>query len=132
MIDKINNIIIKFYTDNGAHNYLSIFVNVCILIIFIICQHLSIGSFEILDSLAWFTFMFIVYGIGITYMRDREFNYIVMFGLLNTFNNLLDETIYQNLKLTYAELMVSILITIILVLVYVKRRNISKYRRTSN
>lgn len=132
MIDKINNIIIKLYSDNGAHNYLSIFVNICILIIFIICQHLSIGSFEILDSLAWFTFMFIVYGIGITYMRDREFNYIVMFGLLNTFNNLLDETIYQNLKLTYAELMVSILITIILVLMYVKRRNISKYRRTSN
>lgn len=132
MIDKINNIIIKLYSDNGAHNYLSIFVNICILIIFIICQHLSIGSFQILDSLAWFTFMFIVYGIGITYMRDREFNYIVMFGLLNTFNNLLDETIYQNLKLTYAELMVSILITIILVLMYVKRRNISKYRRTSN
>lgn len=132
MIDKINNIIIKLYSDNGAHNYLSIFVNICILIIFIICQHLSIGSFEILDSLAWFTFMFIVYGIGITYMRDREFNYIVMFGLLNTFNNLLDETIYQNLKLTYAELMVSILITIILVLMYVKRRNISKYRRISN
>lgn len=132
MIDKINNIIIKLYSDNGAHNYLSIFVNICILIIFIICQHLSIGSFQILDSLAWFTFMFIVYGIGITYMRDREFNYIVMFGLLNTFNNLLDEIIYQNLKLTYAELMVSILITIILVLMYVKRRNISKYRRTSN
>ena len=91
-------------------------------------QYLRIGSFYVLDSFAWFVFMFMIYGIGITYLKDRAFNYIVAFGVLSIFNNLLDKTLYQNLELTYAELIVSIIITTTLINLYVRRKDISKYK----
>lgn len=128
MINKINDFIISLFDVHGAHKYLSVCANFCVLSAFMFWQYLPVGSFYVLDSFAWFVFMFMVYGMAITYLKDRTFNYIIAFGLFSTFNNFLDETIYQNLKLTYAELIVSILITTTLLFMYVKRRNISKYK----
>lgn len=128
MINKINNFIIQIFSNNGVHRHLCVCANFCIITAFMFWQYLPIGSFYVLDSFAWFVFMFMIYGIGITYLKDRAFNYIVAFGVLSSFNNFLDETLYQNLKLTYAELVFSIIITTTLILMYVKRRNISKYK----
>ena len=123
MIDQIKSYIIKLYKTKRLYNFLFLLICFFILTAFMFWVFLPSGMFYVLDALGWFLVMFLIYGLGITYLKDRFFNYIVAFGVLNTFNNLLDETIYQNLKLTYAEILVSIIITITLTTLYVKRRN---------
>lgn len=123
MIDQIKSYIIKLYKTKRLYNFLFLLICFFILTAFMFWVFLPSGMFYVLDVLGWFLVMFLIYGLGITYLKDRFFNYIVAFGVLNTFNNLLDETIYQNLKLTYAEILVSIIITITLTTLYVKRRN---------
>ncbi len=123
MIDQIYSYIIKLYKTKRLYNFLFLLICFFILTAFMFWQYLPNGMFYKLDALGWFLVMFLLYGLGITYLKDRFFNYIVAFGVLNTFNNLLDETIYQNFKLTYAEILVSVIITITLTTLYVKRRN---------
>lgn len=123
MIDQINSYIIKLYKTKRLYNFLFLLICFFILTAFMFWVFLPSGMFYVLDALGWFLVMFLIYGLGITYLKDRFFNYIVAFGVLNTFNNLLDETIYQNFKLTYAEILVSVIITITLTTLYVKRRN---------
>lgn len=89
-------------------------------------QYLPVGSFYILTALAWVGIFFLMLLITIDKIKDRVFKYMVLFCLLTSFNNLLDETIYQNFKLTNAEIIVSILITLILTTLYVLRINKSK------
>lgn len=123
MIDQIKSYIIKLYKTKRLYNFLFLLICFFILTAFMFWQYLPNVMFYKLDALGWFLVMFLLYGLGITYLKDRFFNYIVAFGVLNTFNNLLDETIYQNFKLTYAEILVSVIITITLTTLYVKRRN---------
>jgi hypothetical protein len=81
------------------------------------------GLFYILTSFSWVVIFSLILLITINHLKDRLFKYMVIFCLTSSFNNFLDETIYQNFKLNNAEILVSIFITMFLIVSYAIRRN---------
>lgn len=86
-------------------------------------EYLPEGMFYILTAFAWMMIFILLLAITLDKIKDRLFKYVVAFCLLASINNFLDETIYNNIKISGAEIIVSILITIILITLYVLRRN---------
>lgn len=127
MIAIINKTIIELHKKQNICRLFASIAIAFVLCAFLFWELLPKGAFYKLDAFAWCVFMFNMYGISLTYIKDRTFSYIIAFGFLCLFNNLLDETIFQNYNMTYAELLFSIIITLTLPILYVKRRNISKY-----
>ena len=79
-----------------------------------------------LDALAWVFTMTLIFSLCLSFFREqREFKYLSIWSVFASFNNFLDEVIYQNLKLTYAEICISVFISIITIMFYVKRKHLS-------
>lgn len=88
-----------------------------------------IDPFYKLDALAWVFFMTIFLYASNKFIKYRPLKYVSMWGLFCTINNILDETLYQNINLTNAEICVFYLITTILVIFYLRCKILSIFKK---
>lgn len=84
-------------------------------------QYLPKGSYYILDAIGWVLFAGAFNKITHETIQNYKIKLLGEYIFLATCNNLLDEVIFQNINVSYAEFVIFVFVTLLYTYKYVKR-----------